>query len=188
MRVERTHGDRAPAPSLAACPERCFKTAIAGGRSTALIRRLGLQATVDYLVHITDPYRPPTAPHQCQYRARRRPRRRRADTGSRSPDRHRRREDKSIDKSLVISADRQSYPDPQTQARQIILGKPSFDGAATREFSVQSKTNVPPPMSARRDGSAHTDPQELARRMILVHESAAKRARACVSLQCGTDV
>jgi hypothetical protein len=74
---------------------------------------------------------------------------------------------KSIDKLLVISADQRSYPDPQTQARQLILGKPRFGGAATRELSVQSKTNVPPPMSARRDDSAHTDPQELARRMIL---------------------
>jgi hypothetical protein len=74
---------------------------------------------------------------------------------------------KSIDKSLVISADQRSYPDPQTQARELILGKPSFGGAAPREFSVQSKTNVPPLMSARRNDSAHTDPQELARRMIL---------------------
>jgi hypothetical protein len=49
----------------------------------------------------------------------------------------------------------------------LILGKPSFGGAAPREFSVQSKTNVPPLMSARRNDSAHTDPQELARRMIL---------------------
>ena len=73
---------------------------------------------------------------------------------------------KSIDKSLVISADQPSYPDPQTQARQLILGKPSFNDPATRELSVQSKTNVPP-MSARRNDSARTDPQELARRMIL---------------------
>jgi len=74
---------------------------------------------------------------------------------------------KIIDKSLAISADQKSYPDPQTQARQLILGKPSFDGAVSRELAVQSKTNVPLPMSARRNGSAHTDPQELARRMIL---------------------
>jgi hypothetical protein len=76
---------------------------------------------------------------------------------------------KIIDKSLAISADRhqQSYPDPQTQARQLILGKSSFDGAVSRKFAVQSKTNVGVPVSARRIGSAHTDPQELARRMIL---------------------
>jgi hypothetical protein len=71
---------------------------------------------------------------------------------------------KSIDKSLAISADQRSYPDPQTQARQLLLGTPSYGGVATRKLSVQSKT---PPMSARTDGSAHTDPQELARRMIL---------------------
>jgi len=74
---------------------------------------------------------------------------------------------KIIDKSLAISADQKSYPDPQTQARQLILGKPSFDGAVSRELAVRSKTNVPLPMSARRNGSAHTDPQELASRMIL---------------------
>jgi hypothetical protein len=76
---------------------------------------------------------------------------------------------KIIDKSLAVSADhsQKSYPDPQTQARQLILGKPSFDGAVSREFAVQPKTNVPVTVSARRDGSAHTDPQELARRMIL---------------------
>jgi len=74
---------------------------------------------------------------------------------------------KIIDKSLAISADQKSYPDPQTQARQLILGKPSFDGAVSREFAVQPETNVPVTVSARRDGSAHTDPQELARRMIL---------------------
>jgi hypothetical protein len=74
---------------------------------------------------------------------------------------------KIIYRSLAISADRyqKSYPDPQTQAHQLILGKSSFDGAVSREFAVQSKTNVP--VSARRNSSAHTDPQELARRMIL---------------------
>lgn len=75
---------------------------------------------------------------------------------------------KVIDKSLAISADQhqKSYPDQQKQARQIILGKASSDDTASREFSVLSKTNVPVPVPARR-GSAHTDPQELARQMIL---------------------
>ena len=72
-----------------------------------------------------------------------------------------------IDKSLAISAEQKSYPDPQTQARQLILGKSSFGGAVSREFAVQPKTNVAVPVAARRTGSAHTDPQELARRMIL---------------------
>jgi hypothetical protein len=76
---------------------------------------------------------------------------------------------KTIDKSLAISADHHqaSYPDPQEQARWLILGKPSFDGTADREFAVQSKTNVPVSVSARRNGHVYTDPQELARRMIL---------------------
>jgi hypothetical protein len=76
---------------------------------------------------------------------------------------------KVIDKSLAISADhsQNAYPDPQIQARQLILGKPSFDGPVSREFSVQSKTNVPVPVSARRDSRVQADPQELARRMIL---------------------
>jgi hypothetical protein len=75
---------------------------------------------------------------------------------------------KTIDKALGISADRhrESYPDPQEQARQLILGKPSFDGTTVgREFAVQSKSDVP--VSARRNGQVHTDPQESARRMIL---------------------
>jgi hypothetical protein len=108
-------------------------------------------------------------PNQRQYGARREPRRRCSDAGQRSFIRNRRREDQDHDKSLAISADQhqKSYRDPQDQARQLILGKPSFNGPISREFAVQSKTNVPVPASARRNGHVHTDPQELARRMIL---------------------
>lgn len=76
---------------------------------------------------------------------------------------------KATDRSLAISAGhhQKSYPDPQEQARQLILGRPSFDGTVSREFAAQSKTNVSVPVSARRNGRVHTDPQELARRMIL---------------------
>jgi hypothetical protein len=91
---------------------------------------------------------------------------------------------KIIDKSSVISAagHQQSYPDPQTQARQLILGKSSFGGAVSREFAVQSKTNVAVPVSARRIGSAHTDTQELARRMIVgAADSNSERARVRLS-------
>jgi len=72
---------------------------------------------------------------------------------------------KTFDKSLAISADdrQKSYPDPQEQARQLILGKPS----SAREFAVRSKTNVPVAVSGRRNSHVHADPQELARRMIL---------------------
>ena len=93
---------------------------------------------------------------------------------------------KVIDKSPAISADRhkQSYPDPQTQARQLILGKSSFDGAVSRKFAVQSKINVGVPVSARRIGSAHTDPQELARRMILgAADSRIERPRRLSGIQ-----
>jgi hypothetical protein len=89
---------------------------------------------------------------------------------------------KIIDRSLAISADshQQSYPDPQTQARQLILGKSSFDGAVSRELAIQAKTNAPVPVSARRS-SAHTDPQELARRMILgTRGSGRASASVCV--------
>ena len=74
---------------------------------------------------------------------------------------------KFLDKSLPTSADthQQSYPEPQIQARQLILGNSSVD--VSRKFAVLSKTNVAVPVSARRIGSAHTDPQESARRMIL---------------------
>ena len=75
----------------------------------------------------------------------------------------------TIDKSLAISAGhhQKSYADPQKQARQIILGRPSFDGTESRQFAGQSKTTVPVPVSARRSSRVPTDPQELARRMIL---------------------
>jgi len=75
----------------------------------------------------------------------------------------------TIDKSLAISAGhhQKSYAVPQKQARQIILGRPSFDGTESWEFAAQSKTTVPVSVSARRNSRVNTDPQELARRMIL---------------------
>jgi hypothetical protein len=74
---------------------------------------------------------------------------------------------KIIDKSLAISADQKSYPDPQEQARQLVLGKPSFDGPVSRELAA---------LSARRDARVHTDPLELARRMILGREGSARES------------
>jgi hypothetical protein len=84
----------------------------------------------------------------------------------------------AIDKSLAISADhhQKSYRDLQKQARQIILGKPSFDDTVNREFAVQSETNVPIPVVARRNSRVHTDPQELARRMILGTEGSGRES------------
>ena len=63
--------------------------------------------------------------------------------------------------------DQQSYPEPQEQARRLILGQPSFEGPASRKVAVRSKTIAAPPASERPKDGMHTDPQELARRMIL---------------------
>ena len=85
---------------------------------------------------------------------------------------------KTNGRSLAISADhhQKSYADPQEQARQIILGKPSFEGAD------QSKTNVSVPVSARRNSRVHTDPQESARRVILGTEEGSRRESAGMRL------
>lgn len=66
---------------------------------------------------------------------------------------------KMVDKSAASWADshRPSYPDPQTQARQLLVGK----------SEVQPKSAIAVPALARRIGYAHPDPQDLARRMIL---------------------
>jgi len=75
----------------------------------------------------------------------------------------------TIGKSIAITADHHqtSYRDPQEQARQVIFGRPNFDGNVSRDSAVRSKTNVPAPLSARRNSRLHADPQELARRTIL---------------------
>jgi hypothetical protein len=76
---------------------------------------------------------------------------------------------KVIDKSPGIPADHRekSYRDPQEQARQLILGKPSFEGTADRRIARQSKTKVSAASSTRQNIPVHTDSQEQARRMIL---------------------
>lgn len=83
---------------------------------------------------------------------------------------------RTIDRALATSAvqHQESHPDAQKRARQIILGQPSLDDAVTREFAAQSVTNVPVP--ARRTGRVHTDPQELARRMILGTEGGRRQS------------
>ena len=87
---------------------------------------------------------------------------------------------KTVDKSFAVSADHQEpYPDPQEQARRLILGTPAFEGTVGREFLVQLKTDLP--VSARQNVHAHSDPQDLARRMILGAESSG-RARAGMRL------
>jgi hypothetical protein len=91
---------------------------------------------------------------------------------------------KATDRSPANSADLQqrSYPEPQEQARQLILGKPSFEGPASRKAAALSKTNAAAPASARRKDRDDSDPQELARRMILGEgDSSKERARVRLS-------
>jgi hypothetical protein len=85
---------------------------------------------------------------------------------------------KATDRSPANSADlhQRSYPEPQQQARQLILGKPSFEGPAGRKAAAQSKTNAAAPASARRKDRVHSDPQELARRMILGEGDSSKES------------
>jgi hypothetical protein len=85
---------------------------------------------------------------------------------------------KATYRSSALAADQhqQSYADPQEQARQLILGKPSFEGSASRKVAAQPKTNATAPASERGKDGVHTDPQELARRMILGEGDSAKES------------
>lgn len=56
---------------------------------------------------------------------------------------------------------------PQEQARQLILGKQNFGGAAGLNVAIDSKTKVTPAVSARAKRHGYTDPQKSAQRMIL---------------------
>jgi hypothetical protein len=77
---------------------------------------------------------------------------------------------KTVDASPAISAEghhQTSNLDPQEQARQLILGKRSFDGVAGTRVALDSKTKVAPAARARGKRRECSDAQELARRMIL---------------------
>ncbi len=76
---------------------------------------------------------------------------------------------KTFEASPAIPADGHRTPnlDPQEQARQLILGKPSVRGVARRRFAIDSKTKVTPEVSARGKRRAYSDPQISAQRMIL---------------------
>jgi hypothetical protein len=58
-------------------------------------------------------------------------------------------------------------PDPQQQARQLILGKPNFAGIADRAVGFDSKTKVTTVASVRSNRRTYPDGQESARRMLL---------------------
>jgi hypothetical protein len=68
---------------------------------------------------------------------------------------------KTVDKSFAISADhrQESYPDPQDQARRLILGKPGFERTVGREFEGQPTTDVP--VAARRNNHVHANAPRL---------------------------
>jgi len=59
-----------------------------------------------------------------------------------------------------------SRPDPQEQARALLLGKPEKGSAAQSAIALDSTRDGEQSISAQ-DRRAHTDPQESARRMIL---------------------
>ena len=58
-------------------------------------------------------------------------------------------------------------PDPQQQARQLILGKPNFAGIADRAVGFDSKTKATTVASVRSNRRTYPDGQESARRMLL---------------------
>jgi hypothetical protein len=59
-----------------------------------------------------------------------------------------------------------SRPDPQEQARALLLGKAEEGSVGRSAIAIDSKRDAAKSISAQ-DRRAHTDPQESARRMIL---------------------
>ena len=76
---------------------------------------------------------------------------------------------KTVDKTPAITADGYRTPnlEPQEQARQLILGKPTFGGVAGSKVTIDSKTKVTQAVSARGKRRGYSDPQKSAQRMIL---------------------
>jgi hypothetical protein len=69
--------------------------------------------------------------------------------------------------AIPVDGHQTSILDPQEQARQLILGKPSFGRVAGSSVSLDSKRQVTPAVSAQGSGRVYSDAQESARRMIL---------------------
>jgi hypothetical protein len=76
---------------------------------------------------------------------------------------------KMVDASRAIASANERTPglDPQEQARQLILGKPSLGGTNGRPVARGAQINATPAVSTRGDHRTYADPQESARRMIL---------------------
>jgi hypothetical protein len=76
---------------------------------------------------------------------------------------------KIVDTSSAIPGDgrRAFNPDPQQQARQLILGAPNFAGIADRAAGFDSKTKVMTVVSVQSIRRTSADGQESARQMLL---------------------
>jgi len=76
---------------------------------------------------------------------------------------------KIADASSAVPVGRRNAfnPDPQQQARQMILGEPNSAGIADRARAFDSNTKVTPPASVRTIGRTYADGQESAREMLL---------------------
>jgi hypothetical protein len=76
---------------------------------------------------------------------------------------------KVVDAPRTVPADdrRASYPDPQLQARQLILGGSEGAGTADRAVGFDSKAQVTTVALTQDIGRVATDGQESARRLLL---------------------
>jgi hypothetical protein len=70
-----------------------------------------------------------------------------------------------------------SRPDPQEQARALLLGKPE-EGSVAQSAIALNSTRVGAQSVSALDRRAYTDPQEAARRMILGPDASASRHAA----------
>src|ERR1700719_3134767 len=80
-----------------------------------------------------------------------------------------------------------SRSDPQEQARALLLGKPEKGSVAQSAIALKSTRDGVRSISAQ-DRRAHTDPQELARRMILGPGAPAIAARHVAAEWAGSSV
>jgi hypothetical protein len=76
---------------------------------------------------------------------------------------------RTIDRSSAIAPKGRSSPtlDPQEQARRLILGNPDFRAVAHPSVASGSRTKLTLSAVPRARRRGHSDPQELAQRMIL---------------------
>jgi hypothetical protein len=73
--------------------------------------------------------------------------------------------------TIPVGGDRAPNLDPQEQARQLILGKPSVGGVAGLRVAIDPNTKVRAAVSGRMRRHAGPDPQKSAQQMILGNRS-----------------